>query len=323
MKAASAVRADGTVAEVDYQISYGKASVPVYRQYAARLGGLPEIPESPLRGRDNALFANEVTVEVFGDNFLPSYTHGDNSNVVATDSMKNFILRQGREFDGATLEGFLDHLGNGFLAKYEQMRGIRMSGVEIPFSVPVVPDGEAFVLSGVVRQRQWSDRSTASLRYQRDGDGGEIVEHSCGRVGMELLKTKGSAFTRFVRDEYTTLPDRQDRPLFIGLDLHWQYAEPIDAVGGDASVYVAGEQVRDVCVAVFDEFVSESIQELLHEMGKRLLERYPQVAAVELIGRNQTRDPYAVPDDASDDRKVFVPPFPAFGTIELKMTRTG
>ena len=51
------------------------------------------------------LFANEITVEVFGDNFLPAYTRGDNSSVVATDSMKNFILSQAREYEGATLEG--------------------------------------------------------------------------------------------------------------------------------------------------------------------------------------------------------------------------
>jgi urate oxidase len=71
-----------------------------------------------------------------------------------------------------------------------------------------------------------------------------------------------------------------------------------------------------VCAAVFDELVSESIQQLVHEMGKRLLDRYPQLASVEFAARNMTRDPY------EDDRKVFVPPFPAFGTISLKMTRS-
>ena len=36
---------------------------------------------------------------------------------------------------------------------------------------------------------------------------------------------------------------------------------------------------------------------------------------LEFAARNMTRDPYA------DDRKVFVPPFPAFGTITLRMRR--
>ena len=90
-----------------YSISYGKMCVPVYRVYAHGLSGITSIPESLFKGRENTLFAFEVDVEVFGDNFLPAYTRGDNSNVVATDSMKNFILQQALEFEGATLEEFL------------------------------------------------------------------------------------------------------------------------------------------------------------------------------------------------------------------------
>jgi urate oxidase len=62
--------------------------------------------------------------------------------------------------------------------------------------------------------------------------------------------------------------------------------------------------------------VSESIQQLVHVMGERLLERYPQLASVELAAKNMTRNPH------DDEGKVFVPPFPAFGTITLKMRRS-
>ena len=68
-----------------YVISYGKAQVPVYRMYAPTLTGVSPIPESAFIGRGNVLFAMEVDVEVFGENFLPAYTHGDNTMVVATD----------------------------------------------------------------------------------------------------------------------------------------------------------------------------------------------------------------------------------------------
>jgi urate oxidase/2-oxo-4-hydroxy-4-carboxy-5-ureidoimidazoline decarboxylase len=319
-------RTDGTDAALSgivYDISYGKSEVPVYRQYATPLRGLNPVPESSFTGRDNVLFANQISIRVFGENFVRAYTHGDNTDVVATDSMKNLILREGRTYSGATLEGYLDHLGGRFLTTYEQMHGVLMSGRELPFSAQPVPSpAGGFEPSGVLRQRQWSDCSTAELRYQRDGGGWEIVDHRCGRVNIELLKTKGSAFTKFVRDEYTTLPDRVDRPLFLRLTVHWHYADPTDALGANPGRYVAGEQVRDVCAVVFDEFVSESIQELLHEMGKRMLARYPQLRRVELVGMNMTREPYAVSDDPEDDRKVFVPPFPALGTITLAMTRS-
>ena len=96
-------------------ITYGKAAVPVYRV------------------RDNQLMAVEVDVEVFGENFLPAYTQGDNSAVVATDSMKNFILRHGLSYEGATLEGFLAELGRGFVETYEDMTALHLSGRELRF----------------------------------------------------------------------------------------------------------------------------------------------------------------------------------------------
>jgi urate oxidase/2-oxo-4-hydroxy-4-carboxy-5-ureidoimidazoline decarboxylase len=306
----------GALPGIDYEISYGKASVPVYRHYATPLEGLPDVPESGLRRRDNVLFANEITVEVFGDNFLPAYTRGDNSSVVATDSMKNFILSEAGAHEGATLEGYLARLGAGFLERYEQMQSVRVSGRELPFEAVQVPGAEGFEASHVLRLRGSEEHSVASLGYERRDGAPSLVEQWSGRVGMELLKIKGSAFTRFVRDEYTTLPERSDRPLFIRLDLHWSYRDPLDALGETPERYVAGEQARDVCAAVFDDLVSESIQQLVHVMGERLLERYPQLASVELAAKNMTRDPH------DDEGKVFVPPFPAFGTITLKMRRS-
>jgi urate oxidase/2-oxo-4-hydroxy-4-carboxy-5-ureidoimidazoline decarboxylase len=304
---------------VSYEISYGKAGVNVYRQYARPLEGLAPLPESAFEGRPNALFANEISVEVFGDNFLASYTEGDNSDVVATDSMKNFILREGRSYEGATLEGYLAHLGRGFLDRYPQMEALRLTGVELPFDpIPLASGGD----SATVHARGRGDRSTAELTLGRDGERIRVEGLRGGRVGMDLLKTKGSAFTRFVRDEYTTLPERSDRPLFVGLDVHWDYADPEPASDGiELSGYVAGEQVRDICGSVSDELVSESIQHLVHMIACRLLDRFPALASVELVGRNLTRDPFAIGEDPDDDAKVYCDPFPAAGTISLKMSR--
>jgi urate oxidase len=78
-----------------YTIGYGKRGVPVYRTNATPLIGVPPIPESAFVGRPNRLFAAMIDVEVLGGDFLPAYTVGDNSSVVATDSMKNFIIRKG------------------------------------------------------------------------------------------------------------------------------------------------------------------------------------------------------------------------------------
>jgi urate oxidase len=292
-------------------ITYGKAGVPVYRAYATPLTGIATVPESTFTGRDNTLMAVEIAVNVFGDEFLPAYIEGDNSAVVATDSMKNLILAKGLEYDGATVEGFLALLGRGFLETYPEMTAIGVTGRELRFDLE----------RGVLYGRSHDDHGVGYLFVARDGQGRpELGSLQCGRVAIELLKVTGSSFTRFVRDEYTTLPERVDRPLYIQLDVHWHYASVEDAVGADTSRYVPSEQVRDVVAAVFSEVVSESIQQLVWQMSERLLERFPQLSQVGFEAQNRTREPHG---ERADDARVRVSsdPFPAFGTISLVRDR--
>jgi len=259
------------------RISYGKLRVPVHR----------------IEGDD--VFACEVSVEVLGENFAAAYTEGDNSAVVATDTMKNFILRESLHHDGATLEGLATFLGERLLATYPVMEAVRVSARELRFDR----------LHGKVFARSGDDHGVATVEIGPEG----VRSLTAGRHGLLLLKTSGSAFTRFARDEYTTLPERGDRPLFIRLDLDWRYApggEPVDS-----------RAVRDHLAATFDDFVSESIQHLVHEMGLRLLADHEQLAELSFTAENHTRDPVG----EEDGRRMYTDPFPAQGLITLTLTR--
>ena len=255
------------------RITYGKLRVPVHR----------------IAGDD--VFACEVDVEVLGSNFAPAYTEGDNSNVVATDTMKNFILRESLQFDGSALEGLVAFLGRRFLEVYPVMEAVRVGARELRFDR----------LGERVYGRSGDDHGVATAEPDGTVRG--------GRHGLLLLKTRGSAFTRFARDEYTTLPERGDRPLFIRLDVDWRYADPSRPVDSRA--------VRDHLAATFDDFVSESIQHLVHEMGTRLLADHEQLAELTFTAENHTRDPVG----EEGGRKVYTDPFPAQGLITLTLTR--
>jgi urate oxidase/2-oxo-4-hydroxy-4-carboxy-5-ureidoimidazoline decarboxylase len=252
------------------RISYGKLRVPVHR----------------ISGDD--VLACEVSVEVLGDNFAPAYTEGDNTNVVATDTMKNFILRESLAYDGTSLEGLLTHLGRRFIDTYPVMEAVRMSARELRFDR----------LGERVYARSADDYGVAAVEPDGTVRG--------GRHGMMLLKTRGSAFTRFARDEYTTLPERGDRPLLIRVDADWRYRD-------DRTV--ESKAVRDHLAATFDDFVSESIQHLVHEMGTRLLADRDEIAEISFTAENHTRDP--VGEDG--ERKVYTDPFPAQGLITLTL----
>ena len=303
-------------------ISYGKLRIPVYRVYAHPLVGVSAIPESGFTGRANTLFALEVDVEVFGDNFLPAYTAGDNSQVVATDSMKNFVLRQSLAFTGSTLEDLLVLLGERFLTTYAQMQSLRLTARELPFTPAALPGDAIATLpreSQVLFSRSHNAFAQTSMTFARaEQQQPAITSHRCGLVDLELFKVTGSAFTRFVQDEYTTLPEREDRPLFIHLDVYWTYHENSTLTRTDYALYVPAEQVRDLIQVVFDEFVSESIQHLVYEFGCRLLERFPQLAEVTLDAQNRTRD-LVVAAENNGKEKVYSDPFTAFGSIRLTL----
>jgi urate oxidase / 2-oxo-4-hydroxy-4-carboxy-5-ureidoimidazoline decarboxylase len=306
---------------VGQQISYGKGQISMYRTYASAMHGVTPIPESAFTGRSNTLFGVEVDVEVFGDNFLPAYTHGDNSNVVATDTMKNFVLRKGLDYQGATLEGFLHYLGEQFLATYPQMHLLSLAGKEQTFDAPSVPGGSGFEPSNVLFSRSHNSYAVGSLRVERDGSGGvRILDHRCGCMELQLIKITGSSFASFVRDEYTTLPERRDRPLFIHLNVYWRYTDPAALVSPDLSRYIPVEQVRDLVQATFHDFVSMSIQHLIYEMGQRLLARFPQMAEVSFEAQNRLWDT-AFESEADPRLKVYTDPRPPYGHIRLSMSR--
>ena len=211
------------------RISYGKLAVPVHCVGVPPLRGLPEIPESPVRALDSGLLAAEVSMEVLGQGFMPAYTEGDNRNVVATDTMKNVILRHALEHaEGRSRRPSSPRSGRRFLDAYEEMETLRLRARELPFA-PVGGSREA-----VLAQRQASTASPSSSSTARGGLG-----QRSGLENLRLLKTTGSAFTRFARDDVTTLPERSDRPLFIHMDVAWRYGDPADALAGDPARYVA------------------------------------------------------------------------------------
>lgn len=305
---------------MQFEITYGKRRVPVYRTHARPLHGVTPIPESPFTGRNNHLLAAEIDVEVYGDDFLPSYTEGDNSMVVATDSMKNFVIQETLAYDGATLEGLCRFLGERFAGEYAQLHDLRITGREIPFAgVPVPASPGGFAPSDNLYDSRRGDFGEATILLHRNDDGSvEIRDHQCWRRDVHLMKLTGSAFTAFVRDGYTTLPERRDRPLYTFMEVGWRYADPADMTGDDVSRFVPSEQVRDICATVFAEFVSESIQQLIWVMGERILERFPQLDEVEFTATNRTRDPFGGQDGGP---KVYSDPFPAYGNITLKLRR--
>jgi urate oxidase len=305
-----------------HDIRYGKADVRVYRTYAEPLSGITPIPESPFAGRENILTAAEIEVVVHGTEFLEAYTVGDNRKVVATDTMKNFIHAASLEARARCLEEWLLEVGTAFLDTYPHMERVTMLGRELPYPAALVPalDGEGFAASDRLFSRDRCDAGVARLELARGSGSVTITDHESGRRDLQLIKITGSAFADFARDEHTTLPERPDRPLYIWLHVGWRYADASHAVLSDPARYVDSQQVADLASAVFDDFVSLSIQHLVNEIGLRMLDRWPQLASVSFDAQNRLWDE-GVTSDADPRVRTYADPRPPFGHIGLVLHR--
>jgi urate oxidase len=296
---------------MEREIEYGKAEVSCYRTYATPLE-VTRIPESAFAGRDNLLFATLVDVRVFGANFLAAYTEGDNSAVVATDTMKNFIYAMALEFDGSTLEALAAFLARQFLKTYPEMESVEIRVQEQPFERA----------GTVLFDRRRDDVSTARVRGARLAGGVVLTDAESGRRDMRLVKITGSSFAKFQRDRFTTLPEMVDRPLFIHLDLRWRYGLIAAGVGDLPEEYVDGEQIRDLVRHAFDGFNSRSIQHLVDEMAQRIFDRLPQISDLSFDAQNRTWET-ARASERDPKVKVYTDPHGTFGKIGLTVRRDG
>jgi len=265
---------------------YGKGDVIVYR----------------LDRKRGEVFGANVKMLVYGEAFWPTYTIGNNTGLVATDSMKNFIQRETLTYEGRDLESYCQYLGDKFLGKYAQVEGVQISALEIPYA-GLSQGGKAFAPSG-------PERDTARVELNRTG----ILEAASGVRGYRLLRLGGSAFHGFVRDEYTTLPDIHDRPLHMWLDLEWTYRKPEQAFSAGAIPAAVRSVVRDV----FERFESGSIQEVIYKMGTRILAEQPAIAEIWLEANNRTWDTVA---EQGGEVGVYTDSRPPYGCLGLRLKR--
>ena len=275
---------------------YGKGDVIVYRLH--RQGNQPA-GQSPV-------FGASVKMLLYGDAFWRTYTTGDNSGLIATDSMKNFIQRETMNFGGGDLESYCLFLGEKFLGIYPQTEGVQVSASEIPYHGV----SEKQVSFAPARP----ERAYARVELAREGSSLKTVEAVSGIDGFRLLRLGGSSFCGFVHDQYTTLPDVKNRPLHMWLDLEWSYTDTAHAFNaGEATA-----RVRRVVLETFDGFESGSIQQIIYQVGTRVLAELPTVGSVHLEANNRTWDTIIEHGDAVG---VYTDARPPYGCLALTLSR--
>ncbi|HEY3165488.1 MAG TPA: urate oxidase [Candidatus Limnocylindrales bacterium] len=269
--------------------SYGKSAIRLVKVVRG---------ETPHRVRDLT-----IAIALEGD-FATSYSDGDNSGVIATDTMKNTCYALAGEHLTGAIEAFAIVLGRHFLAA-DQVSRARVTIDEHAWR-PIGAAPDAFT-------RDASETRTALVSVGR-----EAVVVRAGIRDLAVMKTTRSAFSGFPRDGFTTLPETEDRIMATKVTASWAY-EAGAPVGFDAS----HAAVRTTFLATMADHHSVSVQASIWIVAKAILERHPEVAEVSMSLPNLHH--WTV--DLSrfgivNDREVYVSTTEPHGLIEATIRRS-
>ncbi len=271
---------------------YGKAAVRLVKV------------DREARGHD--LHDLTVEVQLQGD-FGPAH-EGDNSQVLPTDTMKNTVYALARQGPVDPPEVFGERLARRFLAACPAAhRAVITLAVHrwMRAYADGAPHPHAFV-------RGRSEQRLAWVTVDRGR-----IEVEAGLEGLGLLKSTGSGFAGFLRDEYTTLRETDDRIMATDVEARWRYERP------PADYGAAWTSIEGSLIETFARHESASIQHTLYAMGETALAACPEVGEIRLILPNRH---YLLVDLAplglTNPNEVFAATREPYGRIEAVVART-
>jgi len=146
-----------------------------------------------------------------------------------------------------------------------------------------------------------------------------------------VLKSTGSAFYGFHRDEYTRLPETWDRILSTEVECAWTWRplSGLSQVKSEVSKFdKAWEDARKITMDTFAKENSPSVQNTMYKMSDLILAAAPDVEAVDYSLPNKhyfeiDLSWYKGLKNTGKDAEVFAPQSDPNGLIQCTVTRKG
>jgi urate oxidase len=226
-----------------------------------------------------------VSTVLRGD-FAAAHTHGDQANVLPTDTQKNTCFAYASEPGVAEIETYALTLARHFVDDIGPVSQARIEVEEYAWERATVAGAghpHTFIRSG-------QDVRTTAVTVAGRGPAQRAWVVS-GLRDLVVLKSTGSEFAGFLTDRYTTLEQTHDRVLATSLTARWRYAT--EGTGGavDASWPIdwdaAYAQVRQILLEQFALVHSLALQQTLFEMGRAVLAARPEVGEIRLSAPNK------------------------------------
>ncbi|WP_428393962.1 factor-independent urate hydroxylase [Lichenicoccus sp.] len=241
--------------------------------------------------------------------FEGAFTHADNSAIIATDSIKNIVQIVAHENQNAAAEDFAAAIASRLLGRYDHVQQVTVDLRETKWTRLVVegaPHPHSFLLDG-------NGQGTAAVVATR-----EAVEIRSGVEGFTFMKSTGSGWVGYVRDEYTTLPETTDRVCATSMRAEWLWStRPADYPAANA-------RLLDTMLRVFATTYSDSVQDSLYRMGLAALETVPEVSRIDMTCPNKHYIPLNLSAfGIKGNDSVLLPTDEPSGEIECSVSRGG
>ena len=208
--------------------------------------------------------------------FREAHISGDQAAILPTDTQKNTVFAFAKEKGVRSIEEFALTLGDHFIDPTPKATGARIEIEEYAWdriSVDGAPHDHAFVRNG------GETRTTVVTIEGRGADRQAWVVS--GLKDLVVAKTTGSEFWGFLKDEYTTLQETNDRILATSLIARWRYDTT------DVDFDKSYGQIRAMLLKRFAEVHSYALQQTLYAMGESVLEEFPEVAEIKFKAPEQ------------------------------------
>ena len=275
------------------QDNYGKSRVRLMK--VARLAGRHEIQSLTLN------------IALEGD-FDAIHIDGDNSLCLPTDTMKNTVYALAGKNDGLEqIESFGRRLTTHFL---ECNPHVSRAVIDISDHSwkRMKFDGRDHPHSFVRGSRE---KRTAKIDATR-----ETVSVVSGVEELIVLKSAGSGFVGFIKDEYTTLPEVTDRILATSVKATWTYGNP------DNATDEVWNGIRQCILKTFSDHDSLSVQHTLYAIGEAALAQFPEIDEIYFSLPNIHCLPVDISKFGLENKNcIFIPTDEPHGLIEARLAR--
>jgi urate oxidase len=247
-----------------------------------------------------------VSVCLRGD-FTAAHLAGDQSDVLPTDTQKQTAYAYAKEKGLQSIEDYALTLARHFVQDVEPVLGARIEIEEYAWERAIV-DGAEHDHTWV---RKGQEVRTAAITV--DGTDEWVIG---GFKDLVILKSTGSEFAGFLTDPYTILEPTHDRVMATSLVAQWRFT----TTDVDWEATYAG--VKAQLMKQFAVVQSRALQQTLYEMGKAVLETYPQIAEIRLSAPNKLHFVYDLsPFGLENPNEVFHADDRPYGLIQATVTR--